>query len=312
MGKNKDYFKPFSGFFTDFPFPKWDFTKKEQCITSHITYMLSRTNSMFRYEGLPDTIPQEVLETYLQVNGSCVIFPVDRKLYAFVGGAGGEPDVYYRPTQYTVANPALNLSKVLTINKDCVLFKNDIFATGLIPLFSRYATAITENEISMKNAIINTRVTSLLTAPDDKTRASAEVFLKRLEDGELSIIGENGFFDGIRTLPYTATAGTNFLTQLIENEQYLKASWFNELGLNANYNMKRESLNSAESQLNNDALLPLVDTMRKCRENAVSLLNSMYDLSVSVHLSSSWEDNEQEIEIEHKKEGEPDAGNETE
>ena len=66
--------------------------------------------------------------------------------------------------------------------------------------------------------------------------------------------------------------------------------------------MKRESLNSSESQLNNDALLPLVDDMLKCREIGAAKVNEMFGTDIRVSLASSWEDNEQEIEIEHGEE----------
>ena len=89
---------------------------------------------------------------------------------------------------------------------------------------------------------------------------------------------------------------------MIESEQYIKASWYNDLGLNANYNMKRESINSGESQLNDDALLPLIDDMLQCRKNAIEKINSMFDTSISVSLASAWEDNQ--IELENAQENE--------
>ena len=213
---------------------------------------------------------------------------------------GGEPDVYYMPTVYTIANPALKLSKSLEIGSECVVMPNDSLYLGLIPMFARYASGMTENELSMKIAIINSRIVDLISAPDDRTRASAEKFLADIEDGKPGVIAENAFLDGIRAQPYGTTANSNALTNLIEMEQYFKASWFNELGLNANYNMKRESLNTSESQMNNDALLPLVDDMLKCRKLAVEKVNEMFGTEISVSLASSWEDNEQEIELEHE------------
>ena len=100
---------------------------------------------------------------------------------------------------------------------------------------------------------------------------------------------------------------------LIELEQYLKASWYNELGLNANYNMKRESINSGESQLNNDMLIPLVDDMLKRRKEGAEKVNNMFGTNITVELASAWEDNQEEIdealeegteESEETKEGE--------
>ena len=63
---------------------------------------------------------------------------------------------------------------------------------------------------------------------------------------------------------------------------------YNELGLNANYNMKRERLNLGEVSMNVDVLLPYVDNMLKERQNAVEKINAMFDTEISVKLASSW------------------------
>ena len=60
--------------------------------------------------------------------------------------------------------------------------------------------------------------------------------------------------------------------------------------------MKRESINSSESQMNNDALLPLIDDMMKCRTNAIEKINSMFGTNISISYDSAWEDNEIELE----------------
>lgn len=280
--------------------PEFDFANKDACIRQHIVYMLNRTQSMFQWDGLPDTIPERSLELFLQTNGNVCFYKYNGDLYVFTGGMGGEPDVYYMPTVYTIASPALKISKSLKIGSECVVMPNDSLYIGLMPLFTRYATGITENELSVKLAIINSRIVNLISAPDDRTRWSAEKFLSDIAEGKTGVIAENAFLDGIRAQPYGTVANSNALTNLIEMEQYLKASWFNELGLNANYNMKRESLNTSESQMNNDALLPLVDDMLKCRERAVDKVNEMFGTEISVSLASSWEDNEQEIELQHE------------
>ena len=278
----------------------YDFSNKKKCSNAHILYMLNRTQSMFTWEGLPETIPQRILELYLQTNGNVCFYKYRGELYVFTGGFGGKPDVYYMPTVYTISNPALNISKSLEIGKECVIIPNDCMYIGLLPLFRRYATMLSENELSLKIADINTRIISLISAPDDRTYKSGEKYLSDIEEGKQGIISENGFLDGIKVQPYANTSNSNALTNLIEVEQYLKASWFNEIGLNANYNMKRESINAGETQLNNDALLPLVDNMLNSREKGIEEVNAMFGTNISVKLSSSWEDNIQEIDFEHE------------
>lgn len=292
---------------------KYDFSDKPRCTYQHISYMLNRTQSMFRWNGLPDSIPQRILELYLQLNGNVCFSEYNGKLYVFTGGLGGEPNEYYMPTIYTVANPYLKFNKSLKIDEECIVIPNDSMYLGLMPMFMRYATAMTESELSIEVATINTRIVDLVSAPDDRTKASAEKFFEDIKDGKTGVIAENSFLDGIKAQPYGATGNTNVLTNLIELVQYQKASWFNELGLNANYNMKRESLNSAESQLNNDALLPLVDDMLAMRKIGAEKVNAMFGTSITVSLASSWEDNQEEIDLEQDAiSGQPEETEQTE
>lgn len=278
----------------------YDFKDKKENIFNHTLYMLIRTGSMFKWSGLPGTIPECFLELYLQVNGfACVAKdPETDELYAFFGGLGGEPDAYYQPTECIVANPYLNLSKSYKIGEDCIIVKNDPFYRGLIPLFNKYASQLAENELSLNMASINTRIQQAIAAGDDRSKESAELFLKKLVEGDIAVLADNAFLDNdsLKTLPFSNTGSSGVIGDLIEYEQYLKASWFNELGLNANYNMKREALNSAESSINDDILFPLVDEMLKLRKDGAARINEMFGTDISVELASSWEDNKEEEE----------------
>lgn len=260
---------------------------KDTAVTEFMANTLAKTQSMFEYEGLPDSIPQKELERLLQTTGNAFVTSVDGVLYALSGGKGGEPDVYGRATLYTVANPALKLNKTYDIQKDGVLIENDSNGESLLPLIGRYAVLHTDGLISLNTASILTRITMLISASDDKTKQSADEFLRKIQDGEFSIIGENAFFKGVN-MQTAPTTNSVYITQLIELIQYYKASMYNELGLNANYNMKRERLNLGEVSMNVDVLLPYVDNMLKERQNAVEKINEMFDTEISVKLASSW------------------------
>lgn len=275
---------------------QYDYTDKRKNIRHHIIYMLDRVMSMFEYDGLPDTMPKKMLELYMMVNGHALVLKHEGNLYVCFGGFSGEPDAYYMPKQYIVANPYLQLFKVFDIGMDCVLVKNDTMMYGLMPMFSKFASALVENELTMNMVDINSRISALIDAPDDATKASAEKYLQDIEDGKSGIIASTAFFDGIRAQPY-GEHNYQRLTDLIEYQQYMKASWFNELGLNANYNMKREAITSNESQLNDDMLLPFVDDMFNCRKEQLEQINDMFDTNITIKWSSSWEDNMQELEL---------------
>ena len=263
---------------------------KDKVFENYCKYTFTRTQSMFTYEGLPDTIPVQWLESYLQRNGSCCIAEHEGKLYALLGSAGGELDEYYQPTIYTVANPALNLSKTFKIGEDCVYCKNDYDAIGLVPLVSRYCGLMTENLLTVRISDINMRMMNLLSAPDDNTLQSTKQYLKDLEAGKLGVVGETPFFEGLK-LQSKGVGNGDYMIQFIELQQYLKGSMYNELGINANFNMKREALSGQEVALNDDALMPLIDDMLKQRRAMCNELNEMFGLNVSVDYGSTWHSN---------------------
>lgn len=276
----------------------YDFKDKKANIINHELYMLMRTQAMFEWSGLPDSIPQKYLEQLIQVNGYACIGCDDKgDIYALYGGLGGVPDAYYNPTTCIVSNPYLKLNKEYKIDEDCVIIRNDLFYVGLMPLINKYASMLAENELSLNMASINTRIQQAITAGDDRAKESAEIFLKKLVEGDIAVLAGNEFFDNdnIKTLPFSNTASSGVIQDLTEYQQYLKASLFNELGLNANYNMKRESLNSAESALNDDILTPLIDEMLRSRKEGVEKVNNLFNMDVSVELSGAWKSNQIEI-----------------
>ena len=272
----------------------YDPRDKDKNMLSHIQYMLNRTQRMFEYTGLPDTIPQRMIELYLQINGHLAFAKYNGDLYVYTGGLGGEPDVYYQPTIYTIANPAQNWSKNLSIGSDCIVIRNDSLYLGLLPLFRRYAHALSENELSLHIADVNSRMISLISATDDRTIESARRYLDDIEKGKLGVIADNAFLEGLKAQPVNASTSKNGILDLMEYEQFLKASWYNEIGLDSNYNMKRERLNTAEVEMNNDSLAPLIDDMLESRRIGLEAVNALFGTSITVELSSAWERNRKE------------------
>ena len=268
---------------------------KKNSIYNYTAYMLNRTQEMFIYAGLPETIPARMLELYLQVNGFACIAEANGDLYAFFGGLGGVPNEYYEPTECIVNNPALNFNKTLKMKEDCVIIKNDAMYNGLMPMYSKYSELMTENDITFRTASINSRIAEVISAGDDATRAAAEKYLKDIEDGKLGVIGETAFFDGVRVQAGARDVSARII-DLIEYHQYLKASWFNDLGIQANFNMKREALGADEVQLNIKALLPLAQNMLECRKEGVDAVNKMFGTNISVDFRSVWKDTEEEAE----------------
>lgn len=265
----------------------YDYKAKVKNIRNLNAYMFAKTASMFEYQGLPETIPAGELEKIVQKNGHAFITEVNGKLYAFAGSLGGEQDVYGNPQDITINNVFLNFNKTLKIATDGVLIRNDDMCMGLLPLFDKHNTILAENDINIMLWGYNSRTQKLISAPDDRTKESADTYMKRIIDGDLSVISDNALFDGVKVQPTNSSGGVT-PQQLTELHQYVKASMFNEVGISSNFNMKRERLISSELDQAEDSLFPFVYNMMQNRIDAVKALNEKYGLNIDVDFGSIW------------------------
>lgn len=271
-------------------------------------YFLNRFLSMFKYDGLPEVmnvdgqpqkLPQKYIELYLMTTGMVGITKDDSgNLTAVYGNLGGDPNVYYTPKTFLWANPYIK--KVRTnefeIGKDVAVIYNDSLMCGLMPLLNKYTSLMVENYVTARIELISLRAMSGLTAPDDKSKASAEKFIDDLIKGNISVMADSNFLDGIKALTLR-NSQTNNITSIIEMQQYLKAGLYNELGLNANWNAKRESISANENQLNDDQLTPLIDNMLAERKEGIERVNKLYGTNISVNFNSAWKENEEEKDL---------------
>ena len=271
-------------------------------------YFLDRFLSMFKYGGLPDVMnvdgqlqkmPQKYIELYLMTSGMVGFVKDDNdNLTAVYGNLGGDPNVYYRPKKFLWANPYIKKvpKTEYDIGKDVAVVYNDSLMNGLMPLINKYTSLMVENYITARIELISLRAMNGITAPDDKTMASAQKFLDDLIDGKISAMADNNFLDGIKALSLR-NSQTNNITSIIEMQQYLKAGLYNELGLNANWNAKRESISANENQLNDDQLTPLIDNMLTERKEGIERVNNLFGTNISVDFNSAWKENEEEKEL---------------
>lgn len=275
---------------------------KDKLAKDIASYFLARLQSMFEYKNLPDTIESNVFDRFVMVNGISCITDVKDKLYVFRGNLGGVQEVYYRPTRFIISNPHIAngfTKEVVVLGEEPhtgVLIRNDTEWIGMLPLIARYSYMLAENYITMRIADINLRINALLSASTSKELAGALEYLHDIEDGKLGVIQNQPFFDGVKMQSPPSNNGS-YLTQFIELHQYLTGSFYNEVGLLANYNMKREAIGTGETTLNQDMLLPLCENMLKCRREDLQKVNEMYGTNISVDFSSSWKHNQVEQEL---------------
>lgn len=299
-------------------FDKWIFAEnrgniikdKSRLIDSYIGYMLNRTQMIFDWNNLPETIDYRYLERNLQIDGFTCFLELDegmnadgtthkKGVYALPCGLGGLLNEKKQPTMAIVNIPYLNLNRMYSIERgECIIMSNDTLKMGLMPMFEKNASMLAENDITIRFIDINNRIPSVPYADNDQTKDDLKKFFEMVENGDkIGVVGGNLFFEGLKNQVYNQSNQHN-LKDCMELKQYLMSSWYLELGLQANYNMKRESINDSEASMNDDCLQPLVDNMLKNRKMAIDAINSKWGLNISVEKNGAWKNVEKRSETD--------------
>lgn len=296
----------------------YPFRNKGTAVNHYIgTYLTRLISGLYKYENLPETVTARKHEEKLMIGGWSVVFrhPDTGELYSMFGTLGGERDLENKPSLAIVSHPQLKKSlnleilnthfitkpSSITYDGTCVVCRNTSLYIPFWDIIFRYASLLVENDITQLMRVIHARRDAITTAPSEAGKNALETAEQKLEAGEMVIPLVSQFMDEIKNYP-TQNSGSERLTDFIEYTQYLKASLFNELGLQSNYNMKREAIGSEEAEMNIDSLLTLVGDGLNCRKEDVELINKYFDTDISVDFGKLWKNVEKKQDPEQTEE----------
>lgn len=286
---------------------------------TYFDLLVNKVSRMFVWDNLPETVDQRYLETLLLLNGKAAFTKVNDKFYVVRGNWGGEPNCYYQPTLWTMANPILGskalrirqldgtestegLDAILIGNSDVDLIRDNCETGGLYGLIYQTAGLLADNISSLNVSQINGRVSVLYTADSEAEALTGEKVLQDIYEGKPYKILSQNILEKIGVNPVAAQGQSNTLMSLIEAHRSILQDFYNEIGIGYQGNLKRERINTAETNLMKDCLDINVQSMLKCREEAVKKINELYGLNISVKLNEAVykeeEDEEQTDEIQ--------------
>ena len=274
----------------------------EQNFHTYFKLLTNKCLSLFKWENLPETIDERFLMTQLILNGKVCWFNHEGRIYALNGAPGGEPNVYYEPQTFIVANPIIG-SKTLTIrNKNgsesidgldgvlMALTDIDYELTpaahgGLYGLIYQTAGLLADNISSLNVAQINGRAAVAFTADSEALAETAEEVLKDIYSGKPYRVLSQDIMDKITATPLGSSGQNNTIMTLIEAHQYIFASFLNEIGIAGQWNMKRERVNTAETKLMTGSLDVSVYNMIKNLKSGVEKVNKRFETDIKVELN---------------------------
>lgn len=258
--------------------------------------LVNTAHSIFEWTGLPDTVNENFLTNELIENGIVGLINTPNGLRAVRGNVGGEIDCYYRPQYFIYANPVLGSGEP-KIGENCaVLFLTSEDMTpfsptgGLSTLIDSTALLLADNMISLNVTQKNTRIMLLASADDETTANSAERTITEMYNGRPYKVVNKSMTDSFDVNPLSSVRTAENMKQLIENQQYILAHFYQELGINANFNMKRERLITSEVELNTECLDTLVDDMEKTINDGLEMCNILFGTDIHLHIKRYGEE----------------------
>lgn len=250
--------------------------------------------NLFEWEGLPESVDPLYLEEQLYTKGEAGI--VKNAKFGVVGlGISGKQDLnlYYRPqTMRVVGNGGFNQSFKPYMG-DNVIFpasgvhiKNNDAAQSTLLMVEPYIDKLDKIDNTINQVLIASSVPFIFTG-EERDKVTFNNVLKQIEEYAPAIFVKSGLgtMEGLSTLDIK-TAQTTTLTELYQIKKIVWGELLEVLGIESLSFEKNAHMLNAEVDASKDATNFNIDLMLKTREQAAEYMNTLWGLSVRVHLKN--------------------------
>ena len=281
--------------------------------------LYNKIENIFLVKGLPEEIPVRVFNLFLFRYGKVVFYKIGSQYMVQPFTYTNVFNPYYIPLKGRVVNPYLPpkyQSWEFTLDEQCVIYNsttdmyNERPFSQVADLIWKTANQLAEIDISYYAVTRNSRLIALFTAETDLQRAEMDRVLSRMYNGCVDITMGEDIVSHIRVNPISQESSRNKLTELVEFTQYILANFYHDFGINSNYNLKREQLNSDEIDVNQEVLRMNIEDMLVSRQDAVKKINEKYGLGISIDLNEKLYSTLLESQNETESENNNDTENE--
>ena len=268
---------------------------KNDIMWGNVEKLLNILLCLFKYEGLPDTLPYYELEKILLIDGSVTIKKVKGDLYALKSNLGGKLNAYYHPKNSILVNPWLDFSETADVDKDCVVIYNNRLRTGIRDIIIKYAQILTELEVSLRVASKQARVSNFLIVNDDRSLDSAMKVLSNIDEGDdIAVIGGTRMYDSVKSIPFDIRYDFETLTRI---RQYVEKSFLKEFGISTNNESKSQYVSDENLSWEFKPSRALIVNMYDQRKDDIEKLNAFYGLNVSIEYGEILKATEEHYEV---------------
>lgn len=263
--------------------------------------LTNKVGQMIEFKNLPENVDEEFLKEQLILCGKICFTQFNQHIYALNGNIGGEPNCYYESQDFIIANPVLG-SKTVKIRHEDGSSKVDglegilvgltsidkqveSLHGGLYDLIYQTAGLLADNVVSLNCAQINSRVQVAFVADDEALANTGEKVLKDMYNGKPYKILTQDILNKLTVSPIAASGTNTTIMSLIEAQANIWQNFYNQLGLSYNGNLKRERINTAESELMTGSLNLNLQTIIENLKADIDKVNELFGTSIEVDIN---------------------------
>ena len=259
--------------------------------------LLNYCLGIYRYTGLPDSLPGREILMNLIITGHAVIFENKGELVT-TRTAIYDFDEYYRPIHATFGNVKI-FSRKLTFGVDSEIvyltriagnvLTQQAVDSGLLTFIKRYARLLADIESSINMYTVNTRYTAYPVGSTDQVRQSIESFFNSVAMGQRAVITDDLIIEAFRNVDIVGARGRDNLNDLIIARDKILSMFFREIGVKFEQEQKRAQLTEEEVTADEQLLLLNVNDMLEVQREGLERVNKLFNVNIGVELNPAFD-----------------------
>lgn len=234
--------------------------------------------SRFKWNGLPDSCMEDVLEETLFFYGRAVFFnDADLGFIHTPVNLPGPFNIYYEST-VREAYSFGPFRRRLTIDNSVLIRNNHTMTPDYLTVWN-YAPKIS-NCLRAIDVHTETLKRPFMIKCQEKEKTSVKQALRGISDNEIAIVGDKfADTDSIKVLNLGDKSNLQDMWANVKN--YLNQC-FNSLGVKNSYTEKRERMITPEAEGETNSIRHVLESALAERKEACRLINKMYGLNITV------------------------------
>ena len=208
-----------------------------------------------------------------------------------------ELSLYYNPRKITVHNQFIKKPKtgIIGINAGIIHIMDDYF--GLDDIVTKYAEMLAQIDRSINVNLMNCNVTAFFEADSKKQAEEVKEAYGDATTGKPLVVVNKEVMNGKQITTLLPNVGNNYIVdKLLTARRCIINAFLTEIGIrNANYE-KKERLNSAEVEENNDETKAIITVIYENVKKCMETINAFSGLGLDVELRYDYTEREESEE----------------